>query len=979
MCLDEWEGKLCEHFLKLSRDRSVQRSEASVFALEHGLSPQQVEDLRVAVRAHVARLRPSDQHRLTWVVYATESGYAYSGNEYWQTFEDETPGWAVRGDRNWLRSCFRYFGEAFGGATPTGPWAQNFSIIAWPITHAILPKDLQRHLARTLYEIRYAIRQEQLDDPRTLGDLIRVRSHATSNRFQQLTQETFLIGQISAALLLRGHRDESSQILPTTLDRIATDLGEERRAREWLGQAQATTVTTLRQRRFAPQRGVRGQSMPATTEEARTELASLALEPQLLLLADDPTWRTYVEIPDLNPLIGRFPQLAEILSNSRCRVSGAIRGRPMARGQVLSGSRRVELEAWPGQSEVLVQFEQSAPELDHLLSADCLVRPGPIWLFEYQADGFAREVKGKRVKPGRKYIVVHSDDQAVDCEWLAPIRLKPRGVRGVVLSVPSPVGSDFMPVADALGLTVSTEIEVWPAGLSPASWDGTGRGEWRTTDAPLIGLRANIEIERVSIAIDGVGVTSDLRALGRDESCFIELPVMDVGTYQLSVLAGSNGTSPSELGTLELVIREPRPWAPATDESSPLMVISDPRAPTLEDVWEGDATFHVYAPTSRTVECWLSLYESRANIPFSETKLPMFTPLLEPRSWRRAISGHFAEWSDAQEAFDRASRCQLEFRAEDLGTFRLECERAATPVRWAAKRVGRNGYRLRVVDDRGSGLDLDLRYFSFSKPEMGQALDVATHVATTAAAASGGLYVAEWGRERQAVIVPDSIRSLQDLAIDPQVRPGRRSKRRALEILGLIRTWQGAGLRGNLTALTGRNRVVGTLLSALVEVIGNPGWMEAERAFERSRDSRSIARLERFVATDPSRNLYALMRDQCQKLDRNRRQLRFDCIAGLAARVFRRDSGWHNRRAFAPQQLPSSHGAFWLAEFAFRLVSAPQSLQDWAHPKFEYGLDELFRHPKLLPIARFAVLVAHCELTQKPLDPDVLYTGWDWE
>ena len=980
MDLNQWEENLLEHFLHLSRDRSMQSSGAPVFALEHGLSPQQVEDLRGAIRAHVARLRPSNRHRLAWIVYATESGYAYSGDEYWQTFEDDTPGWAQRGNRNWLRSCFRYFAGAFDGATPTGPWARHFSIIAWPITHAILPKDLQRHLARTLYDIRYAVRQEHLDDPMTLGHLIRGRSRASSSRFQQLTQEAVLIGQISAALLLRGHQEENSRILPRTLDRIATDLGEEQRAREWLGQAQAATATRLQQRRLTPARGTRGQSLPTTTVEARGEMASLALQPQLLLLADDPAWKAYVEIPDLNPLIGRFPQLEEILRNSRCKVGGAVRGRPMARGQVLSGSRRVELESWPRQGEVLIQFEQSKPELDYLLKTDCLVRPGPVWLFEHQTEGFAREVNSNRVKPGRRYIVASSAPLPVRSEWVAPVELKPAGVEAVLLSVPSVVSSDFAPVAEALGLAVSTEIEVWPAGLAPASWDGTGRAEWRTTDTPRIGLRANVEIERLAITVAGIeSVTFDLPALSRGESSFIELPSMDVGTYQLRVIEGRNGASPSELGSFEIVVREPHPWASAADESSPLLVIPDPRAPTLEELWEGNATFHVYAPSSRTVECWLSLYESRADVPFSETKLQAFTPPLEPSQWRKAISAHLAEMRDSQSAFDRTSRCHLEFRAQDLGTFRLECERESSPVRWVLNQVGRDGYRLRVVDDRGSDLELDLQYFTFRAPEAAQPLDVATHVVGTGAPAQGGLYLAEWGEERQAVIVPDQIHSFRDLGVEPEVRRGTRSKRRAMELLYRIQIWQSAALRGNLSTLTRRNRVVDTLLSALVDVLGNSGWMEAERAFERYRDSRSIDRLEHSIGTDESDNLYAAMRNVCEKLDGNSRQLRHVCISWLARPEFTRSSAGTGRRPSLGRQPPIRHAPRWLAEFALRLVSAPQSVQAWAHPNLELGFDELLWQPTLLRAARFAVLVAHRELTQEPLDPDVLYTGWDWE
>ena len=568
----------------------------------------------------------------------------------------------------------------------------------------------------------------------------------------------------------------------------------------------------------------------------------------------------------------------------------------------------------------------------------------------------------------------------VGSEWVAPMELKPAGVEAVLLSVPSVVGSDFAPVAEGLGLAVSTEIEVWPAGLAPASWDGTGRAEWRTTDTPRIGLRANVELERLAITVGGIeSVTLDLPALSRGESCFVELPSMDVGTYQLSVIEGRNGVGPSELGSFEIVVREPHPWASAADESSPLLVIPDPRAPTLEELWEGNATFHVYAPSSRTVECWLSLYESRADVPFSETKLQAFTPPLEPSQWRKSISAHLAEMPDSQSAFDRTSRCQLEFRAQDLGTFRLECERESTPVRWVAKHIARDGYRLRVVDDRGSDLELDLQYFSFRAPEDGQPLDVATQVTAAGVLARGGLYIAEWGEERQAVIVPDEVHSFQDLGVDPEVHPGTRSKRRTLELFRRIQTWQSAGLRGDLSALTRRNRVVDTLLSALVDVLGNLGWMEAEKAFERYRDSRSIDKLERSIATYGSDNLYGTMRDVCEKLDGNSGQLRQVCISWLARPDFTRSSAGADRRPSPGRQPSTLHAPRWLAEFALRLVSAPQSVEAWAHPNFELGLDQLFGQPKLLRAARFAVLIAHRELTQEPLDPDVLYTGWDWE
>ena len=983
MNLNEWESILKEHFTQLSLARSTGRSAAPVFALEHGLSPDDVEDLLGAVRTHVAILQPSSQHRLAWVVYATESGYAYSGDEYWQTFEDQTPGWKQRGDRRWLRSSFRYFAESFGGANPTGPWAQHFSIIAWPITHAILPKDLQRHLARTLYEIRHAIQQEHLDDPETLGRLIRNRSGATSNRFRQLTQETALIGQISSALLLRGEVEAASRILPETLDRIATDLEEEQRAAEWLRQAQTATTTRLRQRRLTPLRRSRDQSLPKTADEARGEMVALALEPRFLLLADDPAWKAYVEIPNLSPLMARFPELEETLRNSRCKVTGAAGGRPMARGRVLSGSRRVELASWPLQGDVLVQFEQSRPELDALLRTDCLVRPGPIWLFDHQTDGFAREVTSKSVKPDARYVVVGPEFPLEAREWLTPMQIQAEGIVAALLSVPSVISQEFLRGAEHLGLSVSTEIDVWPAGLAPASWDGTGRAEWRTTDTPRIGLRANVELERLAIEIGGAEkVAITLPGLEKNESCFVELPSMDVGTYQLGVIGRPDVAGPIELGSLEIAIREPRPWASAADDSSPLLVIADPHAPTLEELWDGNATFHVYAPSSLAVECRLSLFESRSVVPFSETALPAFTAPLEPAQWRKSISAHLAELAqlpDGQSAFDRTSRCQLEFSAEHLGSFRIECERQSSPVRWIARKTRREGYRLQVVDDRGSDVGLNLRYFSFDTPEGSQALDLPKYFESPGASAQGGLYLAQWNDEHSAVIVPDDVRSLQDLGVDPEVRLGQRSKRRALELLRCIQTWQTAGLRGNISALTRRNGVVDTLLSALVDVVGNPGWMQAERAFRRYGDSRSIRALERSVASDGSHGLYGPMRTVCKEIDGNNSKLRRICISWLASSQFTRRAPVGGPARFPFRQTVQNGHHRWLAELALRLASAPQSLQAWAHPDLEAGLDELFSQPKLLRAARFAILVADRQLSPERLAPDVLYTGWDWE
>lgn len=136
--------RLLVHFGNLRDSRG--EIDAPVFALEHGLAPAEVALLRDDVTAAIGGGDVRLDAWLPFVVYATEIGYEFSGDEYWQTFEARTPGWAERGDRSLLRRRFREFKDLFGGAQPAGPWAKNFSIICWPITHAVLPADLQRHL-----------------------------------------------------------------------------------------------------------------------------------------------------------------------------------------------------------------------------------------------------------------------------------------------------------------------------------------------------------------------------------------------------------------------------------------------------------------------------------------------------------------------------------------------------------------------------------------------------------------------------------------------------------------------------------------------------------------------------------------------------------------------------------------------------------------------------------------------------------------
>jgi hypothetical protein len=394
MTVDQWQRHLQGHFAALHEHRRHEQEAPVLYALEHGLTSEELSNLNSEVKAFIHESAPLDRHWLAWIVYSAEIGYDFSGDEYWTTFEERTPGWVESGvDRSWLRSAFWRFHREYGGARPTGRWANHFSIIAWPITHAILPRDLQRQLAQALYEIRYLFDSELLGSPELLGTQIEAHSWNANSRFRDLAGEHLLVGQIATALLLDEKERETALILRTTLERIASDLDRNRRAQEWLEDAKNRARTIrLRGLRRGDTYGIddeEGSGAKADESENRRAVVELGIEPDLVLRrVDAQTWDVRLQLQDLSPLLTRFPEFEAVLSGEQCKVAGAS-GRTLARGFLLYDSQPITLTHWPEPGEVLLKFDKSPQKLDFLLTSECLLRPGPRWLFKSLAGGSA--------------------------------------------------------------------------------------------------------------------------------------------------------------------------------------------------------------------------------------------------------------------------------------------------------------------------------------------------------------------------------------------------------------------------------------------------------------------------------------------------------------------------------------------------------------------------------------------------------------
>ena len=496
MTLTDWNCKLEHHFAGLRDSRGISHP---VFALEHGLTDQEVTKLSNEVREYVSDSRPSRDHSLVWVVYAAELGYRFSGEEYWQTFNSETPGWDLHCDNAWLRDRFQWFQRKYKGAIPSGPWAENFSIICWPIRHAILPRDHQKQLAKVLYELRGHFNAGLLKDSCALGELIARWSVGGPARFEKLTEDHELVGLIALALLLNADSEGPELLLPATLHRIAKDLEREQSARRWLKDAQRVANRQVQFGGFSRP----GQSISGLPGSQRQD-GGLGIEPRLILCpsgSPGTAWDVHLEVPDLSHLMILHPAASDTLRNSRIRVNGS-KGPYLARGRLLYGSSRVKLTEWPDSHYPLIQFEPPNPGLEALLKTECLLRPGDMWLFKVREDGLAVELRGHQVRPGGRYVLLKTGQRLNPMIHVDPCQVSCTGVSAIELALPSHIDGPWTSTLETLNLSQHRKIDMWPVGIPPAAWDGEGKSDWLTTDQPRIALRADHPLRKITLCLN---------------------------------------------------------------------------------------------------------------------------------------------------------------------------------------------------------------------------------------------------------------------------------------------------------------------------------------------------------------------------------------------------------------------------------------------------------------------------------------------
>lgn len=920
-------GVLDAHFRALHARRQQAEAPIPVFALEHGLVGADLESLRNSVRsAHRERLVAGTSGRwfLPFVVHAAEVGYSYDGVEYWPLYAEATPGWVdSEYERDRVRDWFTKFSRLYGGAIPQGAWATTFRKIAWPITHAVLPRYLQLQLARMLSEYRSAW-PSLLDDPLALGIRLHSWSRRYSDRLEKFCQNTSLAGHVAVALLLSGDDEESPYIEPATLARIVESLNSERQSRRWL-QESRYSASKVRTRNFRPLAGAGHQG----NHEKRLPVAT---DPRLQLRWDGEVWKACAVLPDLKPLQHILPSVYEELRKRRAVVAGAEGF--IQTSALLFATEPVEFATWPSPTEPFLQLQRASQEINLLIADQCRITSGPWWVFRCTPGAPAIEVMSKAIRPGRSYCIVGAPELAPpDVAWCRRAEIVVEGVRAYELQVPPVVGDSDAQALVRSGLSVISDVSVRPVGVVASSWDGEGSVEWLAGESVLIAIHASNDPQKARLSINGEPYFVDWPTGETD--LFLSLDHLGVGAHEIVVSLGDiGGARQGTGGTLLATIRDRRVQDEGAAAGEGIRLRTEPAQPSLSELWDGRAVVELDGPSGATVDLTVTLCDGEG-IELESRRRSLRMPVTSG-DWRRMFPDIRDELA---KRYDESDVAHLAVSRAGVGFARLTCERGFQGLRWVlAARHREGGYTARLID-RTDGDPVTVEFFAVEHPLLPTKCS-ATEIFVSPA--RGGLLRATNGNEVASQIVPpDPNYLLQMGTFKPSVPTAQRS---LLEVDRLIighRQWRDAELPAHPFGVRERKRVLDAITTAMIAMLAPGRWAHFEQ------------QIVGVAATDVDLDLAC---DLVGKAPAQRSAAR-----AIAAELWQ----WNSIESFiegfsqaaasliASAGMPNTRRG---ARLLLQLASSPGELLDWDEDERNRYLRCVLSDPVLVRVARFAVL-----------------------
>lgn len=807
--LAEWQKIAFKHFTDLYAEKS--KKNLPVFALEHNFSRLHLEFISKQLLDDYVTHRVNKSYWLLWVIYATEIGYRYTGEEYWQSFEEKITNWDNH-DREQIRSAFKEFIKRFNGIKPTGTWANHFSIIALPITHAILPIDLQFHFANLLYFTRYKFKNASVFNPKSVGSLLAAHSYfINSSRFKNFLQQEDLVGRIALSFLVDDSATNEFELLyPQTLKRIVANLEEQSIAKEWIEEAKREIKPKI----LGVTSAIRETETSESTRVNSFKKTSHTNPKLKLFQSEKNSCQVVVEIPRLTEMFDD-PMLVSFLKNTRYQINGA-KGNWLPAETLLYGSSKKKILHWPNDNNIL-KFEDSNATLDNLLTGFMLSKPP--WLFKIGPDGIATEVLGKHLRPDKKYIALFPSETPGLSDIGTDVIIECENIIGKQLTLPKAISEQDAIKYKGFGFDILRTVRVWPAGLSARDWDGEGNSEWLTTDAPCFGIAHDFNVTQIQLQLNSFSLT--LSPESTQQISFIHIDPLPAGKHVLKIKSISQSVLPSE-GLIILNVREPVSWTPGVSSHNGMTIYLDPNNYNLDSFLKGETNLQLYGPESRVFAIQFDLIvENELLVPYKKQGLsfPFHSDIL--RAIRKDING--------LQNISIARQAKLTITCDDIGSKEFLLTRPAKPLRWV-RQVDHGIKFLRLIDETDNREKPQVLFFASARPDLGKDISDKNFLQKTEIKDVNGLF---WARKEgyQDGTITTAIQTAHDfgsLSISPILQNS--SGIPIFKQLRLIQMWYTSECFG-LLARIHQNKIIEILIADLYTRISGLTWSKEEGKF----------------------------------------------------------------------------------------------------------------------------------------------------
>lgn len=796
--LSQAQQNLHDHFRKLSSERASLGF--PVYAIEHGLPGTDIEAIRDGLIAELQRTRElRSNYWLLWTVVAAEIGYAYDGDEYWDSFQSEIRSWEWYGSRDTIRDWYKRFAKNFTGFVPSGRWADHFSIIAWPITHSILPQYLHSHFARHLYDLRHEIAGVSLD---RIGTLLEKRYHGGSSRFENFLQQTALTARLVLAMRDEDVQDFVGPIYRPTLARIIADLERKTLSRGYLRDARRV----LRDARVTARLGLSG-GRSAGSSEATSSLIKTAARGLKLVCrpTSDGSWNVGMAIPDLTAFLAELPDTHDALGKARIRFVDRDGGWMPAKALLSYSGREQILHGLPQSlDDPLIQFDKQVPVLA-AIADELKILSRPPWLLKEHQDGVCRQMLGNNVRTGERYVIAVIDEIApITIGGLNLQRLdsKTRGINLYGLEAPKVATQPFLQALSALSLGYVLRARVDPVGLVPRWNSSLGSSIWLPTEDVLLRLSADFDVSEFAVRVDGQVLTRF--PISHQKEIIVSLGNLALGQHIVEITASARSQNASHRNpnvapeVIFVEVRPPVPWQQGIQQKAGIRAILEPVGASLESLVSKKASIIVHGPAERSARVEARLFDASGHV--TETSELGRIDLPSTGCAMARVLERFGH-EPLSEKVQSAPQIDIAFIADELGASALSFSHFVPPLRWKL-----SNHRMRLIDEAGVGTELNTLQYRIVAPDECVRIQSSQCIAGVEIEPPGSLFIAIYqGTAYGAVAsVPphEKISGFEGLAVIPILKNPGDSPRDILRLIPGLRLWiAGRALLGPLAAI----------------------------------------------------------------------------------------------------------------------------------------------------------------------------------